>query len=248
MYYFLNIVFRLTPSVIKPFVRPLFNKIYLACSNVYKKISIRQLSAERQQEYWKSPWNGKHDPITYLETGKAGQFLMSSIDIVEVIKRYVDKDSSILEIGCGSGRNLNALFNAGFVNLEGIEIGSKMVEVLNQFYPMMAKNTHICNDSVERALHYFKNNSFDIVFSVAVLTYIHPKSSWVFNDIVRVTNKYLITVEPETKIHFLTFPRNYKEVFSRIGMVQIFENNSDNKMVTRIFQKLDDLPMEKNMR
>lgn len=206
-------------------------------NRIYKKISIRQLSLEKQQAYWISPWDGLHNPVTYLETGKAGKFLMDSVNIVETVNKYIDKDASILEIGCGPGRNLNALFNAGFTSLEGIEISPKMIEVLRQSYPEMAQKVGVYNLSAEDALPTFPNNSFDLVFAIAVLTYIHPKSSWLFSEIARVTNTYIITVEPETKVNFLKFPRNYKKVFSRLRMTQIFESASDTKMVTRVFLK-----------
>ena len=48
--------------------------------------------------------------------------------IVEELEEVLPKDASILELGCGAGRNLAGLKKAGFKNLAGIEINEKALE------------------------------------------------------------------------------------------------------------------------
>jgi len=44
-----------------------------------------------------------------------------------------DRNISILEVGCGNGRNLIMLKKMGFVNVKGIDINTKLVQKANSF-------------------------------------------------------------------------------------------------------------------
>ena len=44
-----------------------------------------------------------------------------------------DRNISILEVGCGNGRNLVMLKKMGFVNVKGIDINTKLVQKANSF-------------------------------------------------------------------------------------------------------------------
>lgn len=65
-------------------------------------------------------------PKDYLKEdyhkGRHWELRERSDKIVEVFKKYVSPKDSILELGCSSGRNLVALQNAGFKNVEGLEM------------------------------------------------------------------------------------------------------------------------------
>jgi 2-polyprenyl-3-methyl-5-hydroxy-6-metoxy-1,4-benzoquinol methylase len=140
---------------------------------------------------------------------------------VEIVGRYVNRDAKILEIGCNVGRNLNALFLSGFRNLEGVEISESAVQLLNQSYPEMASRTRIHNEPVEEIISKFGNGAFDLVFTMAVLEHIHPDSAWIFAEMARITNAFLVTVEDERGVSWRHFPRDYKKVFEPLRMRQI---------------------------
>ena len=123
-------------------------------------------------------------------------------------KRYVTPNTRILEIGCNVGRNLNYLFLAGFQNLEGIEISGSAVELLSQSYPEMARYTKIYNMPVEEIIKKFRDNEFDVVFTMAVLEHIHIDSECVFPEMMRITKDFLITIEDEYGLFWRHFPRN----------------------------------------
>ena len=131
----------------------------------------------------------------------------------------------ILEIGCNVGRNLNYLFLAGFKKLVGIEINKKAIRLLKQSYPELARYAKIYNKPVEEVITGFKNGAFDIVFTMAVLQHIHPDSEFIFSEIARVTNRFLVTIEDERGISWRHFPRNYKRVFESLGLEQVEEFN-----------------------
>lgn len=127
------------------------------------------------------------------------------------MKRYSNSNPNILEIGCNVGQNLNYLFSAGFDKLTGIEISEDAVVLMKKSYPRMAKNAKIINKPVEDAIGTFKENEFDIVFTMAVLEHIHPDSDFIFPEMARITNRYLITIEDERWVSWRHFPRNYKK-------------------------------------
>jgi hypothetical protein len=119
------------------------------------------------------------------------------------------------------GRNLNCLFQNGFVSLSGIEINESAVLLLKRQYPEMAARASIRNAPVEDVIRTFRDNEVDAVFSMAVLEHIHSQSEWVFREIVRITRGVLITIEDEEGISWRHFPRNYKKIFEGLGMKQV---------------------------
>jgi hypothetical protein len=50
---------------------------------------------------------------------------------------------------------------------------------------------------VEDVVKSFGDRTFDLVFTMAVLEHIHTTSEWVFEEIVRITNRYVVTIEDE---------------------------------------------------
>ena len=199
---------RLVPSFLKPMFRP-----------IYRMIIHHPKARNELHDYWRKPWDGHNLPQNYLEGEVKSQFL------VALIKRYADPGARILEIGCNVGRNLNHLYLNGFHNLEGIEISKQAVELLKQYYAEMARNIKVYNVSVEDVIKDFEDNRFNIVFTVAVLEHISKNSEWIFAEMVRLTQNYLITIEDEKGISWRHFPRNYRKIFERLGMKQIEEFN-----------------------
>jgi SAM-dependent methyltransferase len=116
---------------------------------------------------------------------------------------------------------------------EGIEINKDAVELLKKSYPEMARKIIIHNQAIEDVIKGFKDDAFDVVFTMAILQHIHPKSEWIFSEIVRITKSFLIIREAEGYISWRHFPRNYKKIFERLGMKQIEAYNSE-----RIFKKV----------
>ena len=56
---------------------------------------------------------------------------------------------------------------------------------------------------------------------MAVLEHIHPESTKVFSELVRITKKYLITIENEKHFHWRSFVREYKKIFESLGLKQL---------------------------
>ncbi|MCK5695871.1 MAG: class I SAM-dependent methyltransferase [Desulfobacula sp.] len=56
---------------------------------------------------------------------------------MDVFKSYVSRESVILDVGCGYGRTLNALYQEGFKNILGIDFSQKMIERGKHLYPLI---------------------------------------------------------------------------------------------------------------
>jgi SAM-dependent methyltransferase len=225
------------PDFLKSLLRPLY---YRATSFAQRNITRRPKTKLVLHQYWRQPWDGLNLPRAYLDseaTAPRSKFL------TRIVRKFTAQDSKILEIGCGVGRNLNYLFKAGYRRLEGIEISEISTQVLQRSYPEMAAQTKIHNAPVEDVITHFGDNEFDLVYTMAVLAFIHRDSEWAFKEIARVTKDLLITIEDEKGISWRHFPRNYKLIFESLGMRQIEEMNCSGinglgaSYVARIFRK-----------
>ncbi|MCX8182317.1 MAG: class I SAM-dependent methyltransferase [Candidatus Methanomethyliaceae archaeon] len=151
--------------------------------------------------------------------------------LVQRILRFAPIES-ILEVGSNCGPNLYLL--AKFLPLAriiGVDINPVAVNEGNKFL----KNEGISNVklicSKADDLDTFKDKSFDIVFTDAVLIYIGPdKIEKVIKNFVRIARKTIILLEWHSerlnneRIEFLykgKWVRDYKALFERFGFVNV---------------------------
>jgi hypothetical protein len=52
---------------------------------------------------------------------------------------------------------------------------------------------------------------------MATLQHIHPNSEWVFQEIARITRKYIVTIEDEKAGGRRHVPRDYSKLFSQFA-------------------------------
>lgn len=92
--------------------------------------------------------------------------------------REVQKDSKILEVGCGTGRFLEFLENSGYTNLYGVDQAEEMLEVAD-------KKCHATLQIGNAYVLPFKDNSFDVVFAFRVLSHLEKPENAI-NEMLRV--------------------------------------------------------------
>lgn len=185
-----------------------------ACNAVIAKTSFgekyfRGKIAHREDlhSFWKQPSPKGNDPKGYLEQTARSAALLKIID--------QPKDARILEVGCNVGRNLAHLYDAGYTNVEGIEISETAVELLRETYPQLAdSNIHV--GAAEDILPTL--DEYDLIFTMAVLEHIHPDSTVVFDNIARL-GETVIAVEPHD-YHSTnrSYPHDIRELFTSRGM------------------------------
>ncbi len=170
-------------------------------------------SRDELHKYWRSPNDGVNHPEDYAIPQERSIFLIS------IMKRYAERNWRILELGCGIGRNLNHLLKAGFSNLDAIELSENALEYMIINFPLLY-GIPIYHGAIENHIRDIPRNTYDIVFTMAVLEHIHPDSEWIFSEIIRITKQFILTIEDEHTNSNRHFPRNYKRIFTKLGARQ----------------------------
>ncbi len=164
------------------------------------------------QAYWASPPDAGNQPLAYARKSTA---------VVDFLHRFwgpeVTAESSILEIGCNAGANLQGLHQLGYADLAGVEINATAVEEMGRQFPAMAQAATIHVGAFEEVLPGLPDRSADAVFAMAVLMHVHPKSREVFEHMARIARRYVCVVESENATTPHVFARDYGRVFSRAG-------------------------------
>lgn len=197
-----------------------------------KSHEVRQRWAERSGEY---------SPAYYADYGPDA----TSEALVDVFDRHLNERARLLELGCSSGRHLAHLCDNGFTNLTGVELNPDAFEVMAGTYPRLAATGSFHEGAIEEVLDELGDGAYDAIFSVETLQHIHPESSWVFEEVARVTADLLVTVENEGEeqhgINYVNdeFPlyyRDWEAVFSAFGLRQIemWEKSRDTMRVFRV--------------
>ncbi|WP_436345528.1 class I SAM-dependent methyltransferase [Natronorubrum sp. FCH18a] len=137
--------------------------------------------------------SGEYSPEYYAYYGpnETSETIRSTLD------EFVDRDASILELGCSSGRHLAHLHEHGFDDLSGIDVNNDAFDVMAETYPALAADGTFYHDRIETVVDDFDEDQFDVVYSVETLQHLHPDVEWVFEDLARITDELLITVENE---------------------------------------------------
>ena len=108
-------------------------------------------------------------------------------ETVSVLRKYaLNKNSKILDAGCGTGLVGIQLKKYGYLNIEGVDFSQSMLDLVPQnIYKKIEKI------DLNKPLK-FKNNIYDVVMCVGTFTYGHVKPH-ALDEIIRITkNKGLI--------------------------------------------------------
>lgn len=214
-------VARVLPAPLRRLLRWLYFRLWLPLRERYLPRMKRPRPLSDIHDFWRNP-DDANAPATYAtEEGRERSEL-----VVSLIERFGERDASILEVGCNVGRNLEYLRRAGCTKLTGIEINQDATALMRTTYPELAGLATIHNGTVEDIIPTLGDKTFDVVFTVAVLEHIHPRSEWVFAHLPRIAD-IVISVEDETRTHWRLFHRNYRRVFEGFGMTQIHELRCD---------------------
>ncbi len=164
---------------------------------LYQKIRYIKdciLGTKAQEKYWETRhiregnkwiedyWNNRDHPHRFFLTEK-----------IETLYPF----SSIMEIGCSSGPNLY-LLSKKFPNAEirGVDINPKVVQRGNEWFVKEGiSNVKLFVGKADE-LSRFRDKSFDIVLTDALLIYIGPdKIRKVIAEIIRIAKKAMVLVE-----------------------------------------------------
>lgn len=117
--------------------------------------------------------------------------------LLDAVDPFVGNDAAVLELGCSSGRHLAYLHENGFRNLVGVDVNGESFEVMAEAYPDLAETGTFYAEAIEDRLGHFEDRAFDVAYSVETLQHVHPDNAWAFEELARVTDDVLVTVENE---------------------------------------------------
>jgi methionine biosynthesis protein MetW len=104
----------------------------------------------------------------------------------EVIVGWVEKGSSVLDLGCGDGDLLAALVKEKQVKAQGIEIDEKAI------YECVAKGLSVVQQDIETGLSEYLDKSFDYVILAGSLQQV-KKPDPVLTAALRVGKKTIVS-------------------------------------------------------
>jgi len=225
---------RWLPNFLRPPLRPVYR--CLMSNRAIRNMFIKQASLQECHEYWADPPDLSNPQTNYIQGDEISELVLRIMD------EYVERESKVLEIGCNIGRNLNLLNKNGYKELTGVDICGIALELLKTTYNGLSEACELYKSSIEDMITKIPDRAYKVIYTTAVLEHLHIDSEWVFGGMARITDDYLVTIEDELSVSCRTFPRNYREVFEALGMVQMKAINCANidgltgSYVARIFR------------
>lgn len=153
---------------------------------------------KNQKQYWDKVAKNKKF-TTYLD--------------ISLLSKYLDKESLIVDYGCGYGRTLNELFLNNYKNTIGFDFSPKMIEKGKKKFPFL--NLKV---SVDNHINC-ESNSVDVIILFAVLTCIIDDVSQIslMEEIQRVLkpggliyiNDFLINEDDRNKNRYNKYLNEY---------------------------------------
>ena len=104
-----------------------------------------------------------------------------------IIADLVERNSSVLDVGCGDGELMNFILNNISDDIRGIEISKTNVQ------KCISKGLTVIEGDAEKDLFQFPNSSFDIVIlSQTLQAFLNPEK--VLDELLRVGKKAIVTI------------------------------------------------------
>jgi len=177
------------------------------------------------KDFWRNPYPDlidKQHPFEWYKPEFYARLTRQAYLIVDELEKILPKDASILELGCGAGRNLDALKKAGFTNLAGIEINKNALELGRNTFDL--SGIKLTCSAIEDA-HI---PEVDCIYTHGVYMHLPPESEGVFETIANKAMLFILTVENESINGRLQWPRNYEKVFGAFGWRQLHSYSTEN--------------------
>lgn len=100
---------------------------------------------------------------------------------------YIDKDTSVLDLGCGDCELLQRLIKNKNVKAQGIEIDEQ------EIYKCVQKGVSVLHEDIEYGLSEYKDKSFDYIVMQQSLSEVVRQPDKVIEEALRVGRKVIIS-------------------------------------------------------
>ena len=118
----------------------------------------------------------------------------------KIISELIEKNSRVLDVGCGDGTLMKFLNNEKNVDTRGLEISKNNVQ------NCISKGLSVIEGNAEKDLYQFPNLSFDYaILSQTLQAFYNPEK--VIDELLRVANRAVVTIPNfgywKVRIHLL---------------------------------------------
>ena len=105
----------------------------------------------------------------------------------KIISELIEKNSKVLDVGCGDGNLMKYLFENKTQDIRGLEIAKKNVQ------NCLSKGLPVIEGNAENDLIQFPNHSFDyVILSQTLQAFLNPER--VISNLLRVGKKAIVTI------------------------------------------------------
>ena len=105
----------------------------------------------------------------------------------KIIAELIDKNSRVLDVGCGDGELMNFILNNISNDIRGIEISKTNVQ------KCISKGLTVIEGDAEKDLFQFPDSSYDfVVLSQTLQAFLNPEK--VLDELLRVGRKAIVTI------------------------------------------------------
>jgi pseudaminic acid biosynthesis-associated methylase len=189
----------------------------------------KKVKKTKQEEFWIGEFG---DEYTKRNAGDWDEFYkkqwgVARTQLNEEFLSFLDKDVSILEVGCNRANQLQILQQQGFTNLWGIEINKRALQLakLNTGFNLVEGSGFDIP---------FKDKFFDIVFTSGVLIHISPDDlPKIIDEMYRVSRRYIWGFEYfSEKCEGIEY-RGHKNCLWKNNFVKIFQEQHPNLRIVK---------------
>lgn len=180
----------------------------------------------KRHEFWKDPASSGYPEFAVAHCKP--EFYLDLVNItrlmVDTVLKYANPKMSVLELGCGTGRNLAGLYQAGFRKLAGVEINQTAVDLGMTNFPELAK-VKITVAPVEDVIKTLPQ--YDVIMTQGFLMHLPPELTWVIEEIRDKAKHMILLNEGERLASFHAWPHDYQALMETGGKWQQAETHSD---------------------
>ena len=109
------------------------------------------------------------------------------MNTIEVIKNWIDKESEVLDLGCGDGEIINILSKEWGSRVLGVEINQDDIN------KCIHSGLNVIHQNIDEGLGNFSDNSFDVVImSQTIQVLREPKKA--LQEVTRIGNESIVTI------------------------------------------------------